>query len=142
MKASQFKKLIKESIKEVLVEEGILSTIVAEVVRGVMSGNTIMEKQSTTKKVSAADNEKHRAARATKHKKKLHESKKKILEAIGKEAYGGVDLFEGTAPMRAGGTPGTVETPSSPLAGVASGDPGVDISSLMGAAGNWKELIK
>ena len=142
MKASQFKKLIKESIKEVLVEEGILSTIVAEVVRGVMSGNVIMEKQAAPKEAPKVDNSHLQAERAAKQKEKIQESKQKILDAIGKEAYGGVDLFEGTAPMRQGGAPGTADTPSSPLAGVTPGDPGVDISSLLGVAGNWKELIK
>jgi hypothetical protein len=142
MKVSQFKKLIKESVKEVLVEEGILSTIVAEVVRGVMSGNIIMEKQTAPKETPKVDNSHLRAERTTKQREKLQESKQKILDAIGKEAYGGVDLFEGTAPMRQGSVPGTGDTSSSPLAGVTPGDPGVDISSIVAAAGNWKEMIK
>ena len=35
MKKSEFKQLIKESVREVLVTEGFLSTIVAEVVKGI-----------------------------------------------------------------------------------------------------------
>ena len=34
MKREEFKKLIKESVKEVLIEEGVLSTIVSEVMKG------------------------------------------------------------------------------------------------------------
>jgi len=51
-------------------------------------------------------------------------------------------LFEGTNPTRSAGTPGSSPSPSSPLSDVEPGDPGVDISSLMGNANVWKTLTK
>ena len=59
----------------------------------------------------------------------IDETKKKMLEAIGQDSYNGVNLFEGTVPINKAGSPDAPETPSSPLAGVNPGDPGVDISS-------------
>jgi hypothetical protein len=52
------------------------------------------------------------------------------MSAVGKTAYNGVDLFEGT-------TPAAAENTASQSTGVMSGqsahDPGVDISNLFGA---------
>ena len=68
--------------------------------------------------------------------KQLLEQKRKMLDAIGKDAYNGVDLFEGTTPA-----PQSKSTPhgSKALDGVAPNDPGVDISSFA-ASGIWKKL--
>ena len=57
------------------------------------------------------------------------ETKKKMLNAIGSENYNGVNLFEGTEPLRKGGSQGAPGA-TSPLEMYAPEDPGVDISSL------------
>ena len=61
-----------------------------------------------------------------------------MLDAIGKDAYNGVNIFEGTtpvAPQRTGMNP----QGSNALDGVAPNDPGVDISAF-GLSGVWKKL--
>ena len=138
MKKSEFKQLIKESVREVLVAEGFLSTIVAEVVKGIgpniVSESVVKEKQTDQK----AD---FKQLRTQEKSKQLQETKKRMLDAIGKDAYGGVNVFEGTSPMRNGGSSGA-PTPNSPLGDVDPSDPGVDISALLGATSAWKDMIK
>ena len=62
------------------------------------------------------------------------------MEAINKDAYGGVDLFEGTEPLRSGG--GSPESQAAALSGVDPNDAGVDISGIMEVANrDWSKLI-
>ncbi len=137
MKKSDFKELIKESVKEVLVEEGVLKSVISEVVKAV---GTIQTEQAPPATPQSFAQEASLEA-AEKKKQKLAETRKKMLDAIGKDSFGGVDLFEGTTPMKKGGNPESVSTPSSALDGVDASDPGVDISSFMGAAQAWKQLL-
>ena len=138
MKKSEFKQLIKESVREVLVTEGFLSTIVAEVVKGI---GTNMVTESAVKKEPTEEKVKFQEIKAQEKKKHLQETKKRMLDAIGKEAYGGVNVFEGTDPMRNGGSTGD-PTPNSALGDVDPADPGVDISGLFGSSNAWKQMIK
>jgi hypothetical protein len=143
MKKSEFKQLIKESVREVLVTEGFLSTIVAEVVKGI--GSNVVTEQSlenTPVHTAKKDNAKFQEMKSQEKVKKLQETKKRMLDAIGKNAYGGIDVFEGTTPMRKAGSPGEGAAPSSALSDVDPSDPGVDISDLMGGSASWKQLIK
>ena len=120
--------LIKECIKETLFEEGVLSNIISEVVRGL--GQT---KQPIVEKKQDKDMmRKMQLEEKENRSKKLNETRKKMLDAINKDAYGGVDIFEGTTPLSKGGDPAAGTSPQSPLAGIDAGDPGVDISSLFG----------
>jgi len=57
-----------------------------------------------------------------------------MLDAIGKDAFNGVDLFEGTTPA-----PAQTEQGKGALSGVDPRDPGVDISSFA-SIGTWKKL--
>jgi hypothetical protein len=72
--------------------------------------------------------------------KKLQEHRKKLLDSIGGDAYNGVDLFEGTEPLRNTGTPGEAHRQS--VLGDDPTDAGVDISSIMGNAGKIWQAIK
>ena len=132
------KPLVKECITESLIEEGILSSVVSEVMKGMAP--TIMESAPVSAPVPVRDNS--RALREAQNQR-LHqakESRKKLLDAIGNDSYGGVDLFEGTSPAPAQRSPESQA--SSPLGGVAPGDAGVDISSLVPLGGkNWKALV-
>ena len=136
MNKSDLKKLIKpivkECINEVLLEEGVLSSVVSEVAIG-LKGNTIVEtkKQNTINQVEI----KKKNVEAT---KKLQEHRRKMMDAIGNDAYNGVDLFEGTTPMSSQEStevkPGSVDLGN-------SNDAGVDISSIMGGASQiWKAM--
>ena len=134
MKKNELKKilkpLIKECIKEVIFEEGALSTIITEVVKGTSDSQQIID--------TKAQKPKQDFARQEKKLQEAKERKRKLLDSIGRDAYNGVNLFEGTTP-----TP----TPSSgqgqgPLDGVAPSDPGVDISNIFSghSAKIWQKL--
>lgn len=128
MKRSDLKKvikpLVKECIQEVLLEEGLLSNVVSEVAKG-LSTNVVVERvqSSPEKKRQQQSNDIQIATQ-----------RKKMMETISKDAYNGVDLFEGTTPIADGGAPGTPDLGP-------PGDAGVDISSIMGDSSQiWKRL--
>ena len=135
MKKADLKKaikpLVKECIHEVLLEEGLLSNIVSEVAVG-MQGKVLVEaqQQSTTPQIIKNEN------RQTNNVQKLKQQKRRMLDAIGKDAYNGVDLFEGTTPAPAehSQAAGAVDLGS-------PNDSGVDISSLLGGASQiWNAM--
>ena len=127
------KPLIKECVKEVIFEEGALSKIISEVMVGLAGTQQLVEER-----VPEPEPRKMRSQEAN----KLRETKKRMLDAIGGEAYAGVDLFEGTTPLSSGGTPGSAPTPHSPLSGMSPSDKGVDITkSFPEAPEIWKKLI-
>jgi len=133
MKKSDLKQLIKplvkECIHEVLLEEGLLSNVVAEVAKG-MQGNLITESRAPSPPPRAKDPEIANA--------KIAEQRKKLMGALNADAYNNVNLFEGTEPMS------TYEAPTSSPGGVdlgSSRDAGVDISSLTaGASKIWQSM--
>ena len=138
MKKSEFKEMIKESVKEVLVEEGVLKSVISEVVKAVKETQPMQQAaQPTQSFVEQASKE-----ATNKKRQKLEDTKRRMLEAMGQNAYGGVDIFEGTTPIKKAGSPSAPASPSSALEGVDPSDAGVDISSLLGGANAWKELIK
>ena len=142
MNKSELKKLlkplIKECIKEVIFEDGVLSGIVSEVNQG-LRGAPLVEERQPQPKVQERNFTQIRQKSARQQKQKINEHKKQLLDAIGKEAYNGVNLFEGTTPMAAGASPGAPQSAQGPLSGVAPSDSGVDISSLMGETSQrWK----
>ena len=139
MNKEQFKKMlkpiIKECIQEALVESNLISGIISEVVKGmgVQPQQTKITEQKK-KYESDEDAKKRRQLR----EKKLNETRKTLLGAINKDAYGGVDLFEGTTPMQESNSGG----PGSALSGVAADDAGVDISGILNIGGDkWSKLI-
>ena len=126
------KPLIKECIKEVIFEEGILSNIVSEVAQG-LGGQTIVETQQSPTPQRNYEEETRIA------NQKLQETRKRMLDAVGKDSYNGVDLFAGTTPTAA-----PAETKQGdPLSGVDPRDSGVDISQLFGGVNkNWSGMVK
>jgi len=124
MKTNDLKKvlkpLIKQCIKEVIFEEGVLSGIISEVMKGVNAAPVVREQKAAPKPNNGAP------------KRKLQEQRKKMLDAIGKDSYNGVDIFEGVEPTREGNQ-------QSPLANISPGDAGVDISELFNS--NWSKMI-
>jgi hypothetical protein len=143
MNKTQLKKLIKpvvkECIQEVLIEEGLLTEVVSQVTAGLSKQPIVENKQK--KKDNNLFNEDLQMKRKTQEvNRKLQEHRRKLLDAIGGDAYNGVDLFEGTEPIRQGGTAGASHRPD-PL-GDDPTDAGVDISSLMGNASKVWQAIK
>ena len=122
--------LVMECIKEAIFEEGVLSTLVAEIATG-MNQQTIVENRRPEPSRDFVAQEKTNQVT-----QRLQEQKKKILDAIGSEAYGGVNVFEGTDPLPNGTAPA-----HSPMANRDPKDKGVDIDGLLGAFGSkWNAL--
>jgi len=129
MKVSEFKKvikpLIKECIKEVILEEGILSNVVSEVAKG-LQGNLVTENQT----------DKAREEELQLKREVMEQERQERIKRLNESAkVGPVNVFEGTkqAPE---------SNQASPLSGVAPDDSGVDISGILGIAGNkWKHLV-
>lgn len=143
MNKAQLKKLIKpvvkECIQEVLIEEGLLTEVVSQVTAGLAKQPIVENKpKKTTDNLFNEDLQMQRKSRET--NKKLQEHRRKLLDSIGNDAYNGVDLFEGTEPLRNTGSPGQAHKSS--VLGDDPSDAGVDISSIMGNAGKIWQAIK
>jgi len=134
--AKILKPLVKQCIKEVLFEEGVLSSVISEVVIGLNTGMQPITEQQTiqTPTKPPRDNE------SEKRKQKINETRKQMLDAIGKSSYNGVDLFEGTKPISSSPEPGAPPS-HSPLANMDPEDAGIDISALMGKTPVWNALL-
>tara|TARA_R100001079_G_scaffold109943_1_gene84014 strand:+ start:271 stop:645 length:375 start_codon:yes stop_codon:yes gene_type:complete len=124
MKTNELKKilkpLIKQCIKEAIFEEGVLSGIISEVVKGVNTTPVIQEQKQAPKPDNGLA------------KRKIQEQRKKMLDMIGKDAYNGINVFEGVEPARE-------SNQHSALSNISPNDPGVDISGLFNS--NWSKLI-
>lgn len=121
--------MIKECVKEVIFEEGVLSSIITEVAQGLQGSAVLRESLSPPNRRSPQVPAANQSG----------EVKKQILDAINHNAYEDVKqkfenpgLFEGTTPIQEGDGRG-------PLAGVSPGDSGVDIANLPGAH-NWAHV--
>ena len=129
--------LIKECIREVIFEEGRLSGIVSEVVTGINGVNAprLVEGRSRTQAPYPSRqliSEEAQVQATAERKEKLSQTRKNMLDAIGKNSYNGVNLFEGTEPIARAGQAGQAEQASGPLSGIDPKDAGVDISAFFG----------
>ena len=125
------KPLVKECIKEVLFEDGVLSGIIAEVVTGLGANQVVMEQKTTQPDQEALLREKAEQMEAERQRriKRLNES-----SGLGTK----VNVFEGVKPIKESSS----QSGPSPLAGTSPGDSGVDISGIMNISRhNWKDLI-
>mgnify|MGYP003153415266 FL=1 len=128
--------MIKECVKEMILEEGLLTNIVSEVAAG-MQGNLVTEtRQPQPKRERIVDENQNIKRKSDEARNKLKEHRQRLMDSIGKDAYGGVDLFEGTEPMK---------QQAAPVAGAVDlGDPndsGVNLDSILGNASHiWKAM--
>jgi len=137
MKRSELKKilkpLVKECIRESILEEGVLSSVITEITKGLGAAPIVETQKKTVPETRSPET-------TMSVNQRLEEHKKKLMSAISSDAYGGVDLFEGTTPAPA---QGSATQMASPLGGTDPGDSGVDISGIMALGGkNWSNLIK
>jgi len=140
MKKSELKTMIKECVKEVLFEEGVLSNLVAEIAFGITKAQgTIVETKVAPQEARESKIDKAMVAEQQEEKrKKLLETKRKMLDAIGNSKM--ANVFEGTEPLREGGTPSAAPA-QGPMAGRDPNDAGIDISGLFSLAGQkWNAL--
>jgi hypothetical protein len=124
MNREDFKKilkpLIRQTVREVILEEGMLSGIISEVVRGMNTG-VVME----TKKDS------EQGKLEEEYERKRQERIKRLNESVKVKA----DVFGNVPEIRE-------SSPGSPLAGVAANDAGVDIAGILNIVDDkWKHMI-
>tara|TARA_Y100000589_G_scaffold305183_1_gene318927 strand:+ start:3915 stop:4319 length:405 start_codon:yes stop_codon:yes gene_type:complete len=124
MKKSELKNIIKECVKEVIFEEGVLSNIITEVAQGI---SPLLQESTSSR---PATSEMPRKATPPSQQRKT------VLDAIGQNSYADLkkqfqnpEVFEGTTPLKE-------SQQGAPLSGVDPRDPGVDISNLPGM-GTW-----
>jgi len=129
------KPLIKECIKEVIFEEGILSSLISEVVQALGQQTIVEAKQQAPKE----DFSRQRVQLQSEARDAMTKRKKKLEESLG---GGFAGIFESVDPISQAGT-SSESNSQSPLSGYAPSDPGVDISAIMQIAGgqNWKDMI-
>lgn len=127
------KPIVKELIYECLITEGILSSVVSEIMKG--SGNTIIsesKQQTSNVKQQKPQQRLETNDEAATRRKKLEET------LVGRL---GINVFEGTQPLRERGAPSQT-TAGNPLAGLDPSDSGVDITGLLNLTGGWKGFKK
>lgn len=138
MKKSELKSMIKECVKEILFEEGVLSNLVAEVAFGITKAQQTLVESAPVSQVSNTELAEARAQKEEEKRRKLLETKRKMLNAMGNSKL--ANVFEGTEPLRQGGQPGK-SSPHGPMSGRDPSDAGIDISGLFGLAGQkWQHL--
>ncbi len=125
MKRSQLKALVKECVREIILEEGLLKTIVTEVAEGLNAGLVVESRQAP-----APSHEQN-------FRKQMNDSRKKVIGSIGKSGYEDAKrkfdnpaLFEGTKP---------IADSRSPI-GVDPSSAGVGIENIPGMS-NWGNIL-
>jgi hypothetical protein len=140
MKKSQLKHVIKPIVKqclnEILIEQGLLSSIISEVVKGIQP----IQQQTIQQPMAVAEQQKllqqQRMELQEQRQQMMKENKRKLLDAAGF----GVDVFKDTSPIQETSDPSNGKAGA--LSGVDSNDPGVDINGIMAIANrDWSKMI-
>ena len=135
------KPIVKECINEVLLQEGVLSSIISEVMIGTQAAVLKEQAPAPSKPKRRMETDDEAMRRLQERKRQANNQKRKLLDAIGKDAYGGVDLFEGTQALNSGGNPDAGTQAQGALSGYAPDDAGVNIDGLLNIAGGaWKKI--
>jgi len=139
MKRTELKKLIKplvkECVQETILNDGLLSNIVSEVMQGMGNQFLVENKEEIVPEYSNEN-----SVQKQHLQERQDNVKKRLLDEIGKDNFNGVNIFEGTTPIRDSGQP-SATTQANPMSGQDPDDAGVDISAIVALGGkNWKAL--
>ena len=127
MKKSELKNIIKECVKEVIFEEGVLSGIITEVAQGLGTISAPLMESQPAAKPSASS-----GLASAQIREAIAQNSQSSYEDV-KKKFSNPQLFEGTKPVSS--SPG-----QGALSGVAPNDPGLDISQIPGMK-NWGKLV-
>ena len=129
MKKSELKNIIKECVKEVIFEEGVLSGIITEVAQG-LTAQPLLENIKPSRKIPQADTDLVRS----RIREELISSAPGPSYEEAKKRFSNPALFEGTSPLPADQGQGA-------LSNVSPHDPGVDITQLPGM-NSWASVAR
>ena len=142
MKKSDLKRLIKpivkECINEALIEQGLLSNIIAEVVTGLQPLQAQRSLSPTNKQILFQQEQLKEQQKGLELEKQQQakEQKRKLLDAAGF----GSDIFAGTTPIHEASDPTNGQGDA--LTGIDPSDAGVDIKGIMAVANrDWGKMI-
>ena len=138
MKKSQLKRVIKpiveECINEVLLEKGLLSNIISEVVKGIQPMQPVVQQKPVMQENKLMQQQRQELQEQKYEMMKAQ--KRKLLDAAGF----GVDVFSGTEPIEEAADPSNGQAGA--LSGISPSDPGVDIAGIMAVANrDWSKMI-
>ena len=127
------KPLIKQCIKEVIFDDGVLSGIITEIVKGLHPQTLVSENISAPTKIEEPSNHEHERLKEENrqiHRKEMEQQRHILAESMGGR-FNGINVFENINPIGKAGAPSSGPTaPGSPLDGIDPGDPVVDSSRL------------
>lgn len=130
MKKSEFKELvkpiIKECIKEFLLQEGILSVLS----ESIQQNKVIPQKIEQPKQENTSISEKLNSFKQDLKKEEIriafNTPKAEVIKESGKKQFGGFDPYAGTEELPSTASPESPQT----LSGIIPGDPGVNLDGL------------
>jgi hypothetical protein len=136
---SVLKPVIEECVREMIAEKGFLSSIISEVYAS--TGNRTVVQETKQQNYQQKESE-FIKQKTQKTNEALMEHKKKLMDAIGKGSYGGVNVFEGLQPMDEGRKPSAAPAAPSALEVLDPGNTGgVNIDKIPGM-GKWASVLK
>ena len=144
LKKQELKKIIQpiveECVKDALLTSGLLTSVISEVIAGVQKGLITEQAHQQPEAQRLVQEQK---TISENERRKILENKKKLLDAIGTSSYNGVDVFEGTKPIKKGGSTNPSSGGYKAFDGVDPNDPGVNIDKLASTLGGvWKKLAE
>jgi hypothetical protein len=118
------KPLIKECVKEVIFEDGVLSGLITEVARGLRNVQPVATAATKPQKINGEASQRA--------KQQLNEVKEQMQKAAGLHG-----VFEGTSALP---TQGGGNSQHGPLRDLNPADPGVNIDGLLKMTGGWNQI--
>lgn len=122
------KECVEESVREVVLTSGLLSQVISEVVKGMAPMLVETKQQEVVQEQQDQNASRYAEVLKRSEKQKINQTRKQLLDSIGKSSYNGINVFEGiseTIPDEA-----APSGPANPMSGIDPGDAGVDIDSL------------
>lgn len=141
IKKSELKKILKpivqECIRESILEDGVLSTIIAEVVRGTATRTLVESAPAPRPQSPPPSNSAFLKQQLSEIGNSGYSNVDVPTPPAPKKMIGGVDVFANTEPIVEGSSKGGA------LSGISPNDPGVNIDALTDMmAGKWKILTE
>lgn len=122
------KECVEESVREVVVSSGLLSQVISEVVKGMVPMLVEARQEEVVQEHQEQSVSRYAEVLKRSEKQKINQTRKQLMDSIGKSSYNGVNIFEGITDTIPDETASS--GPANPMSGIEPTDSGVDIESL------------